>query len=114
MTVRSLAELLAEPRCRRDWGGWQLDPNACALYLPFNPDKPEDGDQYWCDLTRCMSEQGVLFWLYQLEGKGWVTDRMLAGLVRALGDLFAPQHAYTMTVDQLQRRVAEVAKWPAT
>lgn len=109
--VKSLAQLLAEPPRRGDWGGWRLDPETCTLHLPRNPDRPEDGDQYWCDLRRCATEQGVLFWLYQMEGKSWVTDRILAGLVRALGDLFAPQHAYSLTSEQVRGRVSDVATW---
>lgn len=109
--VKSLAQLLAEPPRRGDWGGWQLDSETCSLHLPRDPNRPEDGDHYWCDLRRCTSEQGVLFWLYQMEGKRWVTDRMLAGLVRALGDLFAPQHAYSLTLEQVGGRVADVATW---
>lgn len=46
---------------------------------------------YECDLERCTTSAGVLDWLCQVAGKMWATDRVLAGLARAMNDLLHPQ-----------------------
>lgn len=108
--VKSLAELLAEPPRRGDWGPWLLDEASHVLHLP--------SDLYWVDLTTCLTSAAALDWIFQLAGKAWVDDRTLAGLVRALDDLLHPQATLcshgigkAMTPAEVRARVAEVAKW---
>lgn len=84
----SLADLLAEPPRRSDWGGWQLDHG--YLVAP---------NGFWSyAVERCTTSAKVLDLVCQVAGKGWATDQVIAGLVprarrpdRTAGDLVQPR-----------------------
>lgn len=120
MSVKSLAELLAEPPRRRDWGGWLLDAESFTLHLPFDAARPDDGDLYWVALEECGDCAEVLDKVVQITNKTWATDRILGGLLRALDDVLHLQSslcsfgvAGTLTAEVIRLRVKEVALWPA-
>jgi hypothetical protein len=69
---------------RGDWGPWRLDPAVLVLYL-------EPHHAYEVDLERCTTSAEVLDWVCQVAAKTWADDATLAGLVRALDDVLAPQ-----------------------
>ncbi|WP_345390935.1 hypothetical protein [Haloechinothrix salitolerans] len=48
-------------------------------------------DDYYVDLERCTTSAEVLDWIAQVAEKPWANDEVLAGLVRALNDVLAPQ-----------------------
>jgi hypothetical protein len=63
------------------WGPWRFDARRRVL----------DHDWYEIDLDRCTSSAEVLDWICQVAGKSWADDATIAGLVRALDDVLAPQ-----------------------
>lgn len=71
---------------RPSWGPWKLDPSARVLYV----DDPCPY-RYEVHLDRCTTSAEVLDWICQVAGKTWANDATLAGLVRALDDVLAPQ-----------------------
>lgn len=64
------------------WGPWHFDAALRVL---------NHANGYYCDLDRCTSSTEVLDWIMQVGGKTWCDDSTLAGLVRAINDLLAPQ-----------------------
>lgn len=65
------------------WGPWRL-----------SDDRTELVHQHWdypVDLTRMTSSAEALDWIMQVAGRSWQDDVSLAGFVRALNDLLAPQ-----------------------
>lgn len=108
--VKTLAQLLAEPPRRGDWGPWLLDEAQKVLHL--------EDDAYWIDLQTCLTPAATLDWVMQLAGKSWADDRVLAGLVRAFDDILHPQanlcsHGLPSSLhpEKLRGLVADVAKW---
>lgn len=69
-------------RHERGWGGWTLDVASQTLRLD---------DRYEVYLGECDTSAEVLDWICQVAKKRWATDRILAGLVRALDDVLEPQ-----------------------
>lgn len=61
---------------------WRLKLSNATLWF----EEKTDDDYVWyeIDLDRCSTSAQVLDWIAQVEGKMWATDRILAGLVRAL------------------------------
>lgn len=119
--VKSLAELLAEPPRRGNWGPWQLDPEVPALFIPRDLDNPVDGDDlYWWPLDKCCDSPQVLDFLFQVNAKTWATVEIRAGLLNALDDVLDPQANLCsfgmpggLNVAQIRARAIEVSKWPA-
>ena len=76
-----------EPDPRRDWGGWRYESGTAVLAL-----YDEAGRfLYEVDLERCDTSAALLDWIIQVSGKIFATDRVVAGLIRALDDLLNPQ-----------------------
>ena len=69
------------PRWRGSWGGWRLYDD----HLEYG------GRGYSFNLSNVTSSAAVLDKIMQIAGKTWATDECLAGLVRALDDIFHPQ-----------------------
>lgn len=65
-----------------DWGPWWIDVPACCLYLT----EP----RYEIDLERLVSKTAILGQISHMADKGWMDDAKLAGLTRAMNDLFHP------------------------
>lgn len=64
-----------------DWGPWALNVSAFTL----------ECNDYEVDLEQCTTSAEVLDWIAQVASKDWATDEVVAGLVRAINDLLAPQ-----------------------
>jgi hypothetical protein len=98
---RTLGEFLAEgppPVDRSRWGGWRLEnwgergdehghPGGWHLVYSAYP----GGGRYPVELERFASSGNMLDMVMQVAGKRWVDDACLAGFVRALNDILAPQ-----------------------
>jgi hypothetical protein len=70
---------------RRGWGPWDIDPDVFVLWTVA------PGYRYEVDLEECTTSAQVLDWVCQVAGKTWADNPVLAGLVRALDDVLAPQ-----------------------
>ena len=68
------------------WGPWLLNPTQYSLEI-WNGNI----QRYYVDMDRCLSSAQVLDWIMQIQMKGWATDEVTAGLVRAINDLVHPQ-----------------------
>lgn len=69
------------------WGPWRLADRDAVIYV-LN----EDGSElYAVDLDDCGSSAQMLAWIFQVANKSWADSVVVAGLVRALDDLFEPQ-----------------------
>lgn len=89
-TPRTLAEVMAAPPGRGDWGPWILDPKYRCLFIPIDPAgdlRDVDNCEYYIDLETCLNPAAVLDWLAQIAGKTWANDAVLAGLLRAFDDV---------------------------
>jgi hypothetical protein len=84
----SLAEQLARPRKRTDWGPWALDTEAMVLRIEAEGHPLVD---YEVDLEWCRDSAQVLDWICQLLHKGRDDYPMIFGLVNALDDVLHPQ-----------------------
>lgn len=62
-------------------GPWALDISTFTL----------DHDDYQVDLEQCTTSTEVLDWIAQIATKQWATNEVIAGLVRAINDVLAPQ-----------------------
>lgn len=67
------------------WGPWKLDRINRVLRID------SANGPYEVDLGSCRSSPEVLDWIYQITGKPWADDAVLAGFVRAIGDILDPQ-----------------------
>jgi hypothetical protein len=83
-----LREFLDMEPERQDWGPWTHDPERDVLDL-----QDDDGRRlYEVDVEDARrSSAEALDWIVQVAGKTWATDRIVAGLVRALDDLIGFQ-----------------------
>jgi hypothetical protein len=114
----SVAEILSAPRERQDWGPWRLDPTTCTVHLPHP--HWDNEDVYYIPLTHCTTSAHVLDRICQVAAKTWCTDTQLAGLIRALDDILAPQgtlcsfgRSTTLTEAEIRTRVRQAAEqWP--
>lgn len=64
------------------WGPWRIDTKACVLHI--------DQPSYDIELTQCTSKEVILGWISHMADKTWMDDALLAGLTRAMNDLFHP------------------------
>lgn len=87
------------------WGPWRLDPDQQILYIT----QPV----YDIDLKQCVAKVGLLGWISHMASKTWMTDAHLAGLVRALNDLFYPHWSASDRVDALASCIARAANEPS-
>lgn len=92
-----------------DWGGWRLNTEASTLDCP--------GHSYWVELPTCTSPAEVLDWIAQIRAKSWADDRILAGLIRALDDIFYLQgnlcpggEAKHLSRSSIEQRLGELAE----
>jgi hypothetical protein len=69
------------------WGPWRLCPKTNALVLT---DKG-GYEAYYVDLNDCLNSAEMLDWIYQVAGKSYASDEVIAGLIRALNDVMMPQ-----------------------
>lgn len=107
-----------------EWGPWRLYPPTLVLVLVATGQRRDgsrfDYERYEVDLERCLTSAEVLDWICQVAGKTYADDVLLAGLVRALDDVLAPQAhlcscgtSKKLTRRTVARRVAQAAKrWP--
>lgn len=65
----------------KSWGPWRLDIEQRCLYIT----RPTTYD---ISLSTCTTKASVLGWITHMAEKGWVDDATLAGLARAMHDLF--------------------------
>jgi hypothetical protein len=84
MSMQEVLELKPPPR---SWGGWQLNK---AGDLAYTAPQFFAGEYTW-ELERLRSTDAMLDLIMQVDSKIWATDACLAGLVRALNDIFDPQ-----------------------
>jgi hypothetical protein len=71
---------------RTEWGPWDIDRTACVLWTTA------PGYRYEVDLEECTTSARTMDWIFQVAGKQWQDrDRIIAGLVTALGDVLNPQ-----------------------
>ena len=71
----------------RSKGDWIFDRERLVLEL-------RDLEGHWLyevDLERCRTSAEILDWIMQVAKKRWVTDTVIAGLVRELDRLLDPQ-----------------------
>ncbi len=88
LDVICLADIV--PRYRGDrslparWLPWRLNPFTYVLYVtePY---------YYEIDLERCLTSAKVLDWIFQIAGKTWATETVVAGLIHAFEDVLHPQ-----------------------
>jgi hypothetical protein len=66
------------------WGGWTLD----GVWLEY---PAYAAATYPVQITDLRSSAAMLDLIMQVRGKSWADDACLAGLVRALDDIFQPQ-----------------------
>jgi hypothetical protein len=69
----------------RSWRPWRIDTQTRELVIRGA------AYSYEIDLDSCTSSAQVLDWIAQVSHKTWATDRVLAGLIRALDDCFGFQ-----------------------
>jgi hypothetical protein len=69
------------------WGGWRFIEDARVLELHDSAGRLV----HEVNLDRCRTSAEVCDWVFQIVGKSWVTDAIIAGLVRALDELLQPQ-----------------------
>jgi hypothetical protein len=96
---------------RHAHGRWTFDEQALAL------DYHDTAGRwlYEVDLKRCRTAAGMLDMIMQVAGKTWATDDVIAGLVRELDRLLAPQatlcsFGYDRGPLDVQAAVANVAE----
>lgn len=53
------------------------------MYLPLDPEHPEDGDLYWVPLDG-LDDQRIVEWVEHVRVKTWVDSDVLTGLMVAL------------------------------
>ena len=111
------SDAVFQPYHHRDWGPWKLDPIEYTIdyYHPNTPNCPF----YSIDLDRCLTSAQVLDWIYQVARKGLAND-VVAGMVRAIGDLLGPQanlcgfgQSKEMTRAEVRQLVDAWAEWDA-
>lgn len=70
---------------RPGWGNWYYVPNNQTLiYRPPG----YTTEIYYVDLDRCTNYAEAWDWVSHISHKTWATDTVLAGLIRALTELF--------------------------
>lgn len=89
------------------WGPWTLNVGVYTL----------EHDDYEVDLEQCTTSAEVLDWIAQVATKPWATDEVIAGLVRALNDVLAPQEHLCSSGQHLRlsgkelKRLVETARF---
>jgi hypothetical protein len=58
---------------------WQYDEETRVFYI----DRPHAPIEYWIDEARCKTPAQCADWLAHMAPKNWVSDKILADLVRA-------------------------------
>ncbi len=88
-TIGEVVSKLEQRRKRTCWGRWRLDEKAGVLAI-------YDERVRWLyevDLDRCRTCAQVLDWIYQLQGKPWLSDGDLRDFLKALDDVLGPIQA---------------------
>lgn len=80
-----------------NWGPWRLDLDQCLLYL--------EHEQYEVSLVECDSKENILGWIAHMADKLWMDDAKLAGLARALNDLFNPH--FTSRIQRTEQEIRD-------
>ena len=65
------------------WGEWEYDPQTLCLIS-----RSRGGE---IDMTRMINSAQVLDWIFHLDGKGWVTPKIIAEFLEAVRFLIDPQ-----------------------
>ena len=67
------------------WGRWQYNPSSHCLEIV----KQKGGHKftYEVDLNRCNTGAKLLDWIYQVQGKNWISPDDVADLVYAVDDI---------------------------
>jgi hypothetical protein len=84
----TLADSLARPRKRTDWGPWALDTETMVLRIEADGHPLVD---YEVDLEWCLDSAQVLDWICQIAHKDHDDYPAITGLVNALDDVLDPQ-----------------------
>lgn len=80
-----MTNTIARRYTRPDWRGWYYEPEYQTLsYYPPG----HATELYYVELTRCTCFAEAWDWVAHISCKTWATDEVLAGLVRALTELF--------------------------
>jgi hypothetical protein len=80
------------------WLPWRLDAEHAVLTHRDHPD-------YSVSLTQCRSAEGFASVLADMNGKPWVKQKVMGGLVAAVLDIVRPGPD-EITTDELRARVA--------
>ena len=75
------------------WGPWKLNKRILTLTFSKRRHPANLGPPYYeIDLERILDSASMLDWIMQITGKTWADDFTIASLVRALNEIFQPQH----------------------
>lgn len=77
-----LAETLSEPP-KRQWGGWKLSDDNETLDF--------EETAYWMYVKQLENPVQLIDWIFQLNGKTWVTPEVMKDFLNAVDDLVSPQ-----------------------
>ena len=78
-------ELLKEKIKKNNWGRWKYNPETHCLEIT----KYIGNIKYWyeVDLIRCNKSSKLLDWIYQVQGKSWISPDDVADLIYAVDDI---------------------------
>jgi hypothetical protein len=69
----------------RSASAWRFEPTTLVLALYI-----DERYLYEIDLEQCTTSAEMLDWIFQIAGKPWASDRVIAALVRLLDVLLDP------------------------
>ena len=86
-SAEELAELIHDRETRTEWGAWRYRADNLTLELS------DDAGRYlyYLDLEHFKTSAEMLDMIFQVAGKTWATDKIIADMIHALDDLLAPQ-----------------------
>lgn len=71
------------------WGDWSLDTN--TRQLVYNDD---EGNNYEVNVDEFTSSAPVLDWIFQLQGKTWMTPQGMGDMLAAIDGIFHVQSSF--------------------
>jgi hypothetical protein len=101
-TLRSEIHMTDRVTCS-EWNGWVLDAGRSAFI--------HEPEGYGVDFDRLLTPTDIVFWIFQLNSKGWGI-KALPGFIMALDDVLDPQGNQTYTGDGIRVQVEMFIKDP--